>query len=342
MLTTATALSSWAKVIKKTLDLAGHDGAALVREAGLDPRLLDDPNARYPVSQTGQLWKIALRETRDPCFGFKVASQVTQGTFHALSYSIASSSTLKDAFERMERYARIFSDAGELKFRVHGEEYHFTFTPKAALPDESVDAFVSVYVRMCRALAGDRSLSPTRIELRRPRPADASCFDKVLRAPLSFGASRNLLVYARADLERPLEGGNPELASHHDEIARKYLARFSRDNLMARVESVLLDRLPHGEPSQGDIAQALHLSARTLQRKLAEQGKSYKEILDTTRHDLAVSYLKDREYSISEVTYLLGFSDTSSFTRAFRRWTGRSPTEFRQDDSSMARRVTKA
>jgi AraC-like DNA-binding protein len=330
MPSSATVLSSWCRIIRKALDASGLDGMALVREAGLDPKLLDNPNARYPVEQTSKLWRLAVRETGDPCFGLKVASQVTHGTFHALSYSIAPSSTLRDAFERMERYSYILSDAALNQFRRERDGYHFILTPQVDLPDESVDAFVSLYVRMCRSLSGDRNFSPRRIELRRAKPSNRACFDKVLRAPLRFGAARNALVFSHADLERPLEAGNRELAREHDEIARRALDRVKPKNTIARVELVLLDRLPRGEPSQADIAAVLFMSARTLQRKLAEDGMTYKEILDAMRRKLALSYLAEKRYSASEITYLLGFSDASSFSRAFRRWTGTAPSKFRQ------------
>jgi AraC-like DNA-binding protein len=331
---TSTTLSSWVRAIRKALDAAGCDSAALLAEAGLDPRLLDDPNGRYPLDQTTRLWALAREHTRDPCIGLKVASQVTQGTFHALGYTLPASRTLREAFERIVRYFRIVSDVGELEFRRDGGEYHFLIhpPPRGAQPaPEAIDAFMSVFVRMCRAFGG-RELAPLRVELRRAAPADTACFDAILRAPVRFGAPLNRLVYAAAAMEHPLEGANPELASHHDEIARRYLARFDRANVVAQVEAALLERLPHGEPAQDDIARALHLSVRSLQRKLAEQGTTFQALLDGTRKELALSYLRDRDYSVSEVTYLLGFSDTSSFSRACKRWTGQLPSEIRKGD----------
>ena len=144
--------------------------SAIYKEAaeGLnDLRLLDEPGARCPVAATARLWAIARRETGDPAFGLKVASLVTGNTFHALGYSIAPSSTLKAAFERMARYAHIFSDAAENRFVRAGDGYHYILKPHVELPHECIDAFVSLYVRMCRALSDDRTLSPLRIELRR-------------------------------------------------------------------------------------------------------------------------------------------------------------------------------
>jgi AraC-like DNA-binding protein len=137
------------------------------------------------------------------------------------------------------------------------------------------------------------------------------------------------LVFDRESVERRLDGGNPELARHNDAIALQYLSQLERDNIEVRVREVLTQQLANGEPSQEDIAEILNMSARTLQRKLGECGTTYKEILDNTRHALALAYLSAPRHSLSEITYLLGFSAGSCFTRAFRRWTGLSPSDWR-------------
>jgi AraC-like DNA-binding protein len=168
-----------------------------------------------------------------------------------------------------------------------------------------------------------------RIEFRRAPPAQIEDFQKLLRAPLQFGTARTRLVFDADAIERPLEGGNPELARHHDAIALQYLSRIERDNIQARVREVLTRRLSHGEPSQEDVAELLNMSARTLQRKLGDGGTTYKEILDETRRVLALAYLSAPRHTVSDVTYMLGFSAGSSFTRAFRRWTGQSPSNWR-------------
>jgi len=200
--------------------------------------------------------------------------------------------------------------------------------PAAQVPFESIDALVCAHLRMCRSLIG-REFSPLRIELRRPRPLKVDDFERVLRAPLKFGATHNRLVFESGSMECALEGGNPELARHSDAIALQYLARIERDNIQARVRDLLMERLDKSEPSQEEVAEHLYMSARTLQRKLGDCGTTYKEILDETRHSLALAYLSAPEHSVSDITHLLGFSCGSSFTRAFRRWTGKSPSNWR-------------
>lgn len=333
----ATALTSWARAIRKAVDAAGADSAALFREAGLDPAALDDPNARYPLEKTTRLWRLAVAATADPCLGLAVASQVTPTTFHALGYSLAASGTLKEAFERVRRYFRIVTDAAELDFGAVGEEYRFRVRP---LPGpvqpapEAIDAFMSMFVRMCRSRVG-RDFAPLRLRLARPAPP-TDCFARVIRAPVEFGAPENCLVFARADIERPLEGANPELARHNEEIVLKYLARFDKDNIRARAQAALIEQLPLGEPGAARVAAALHMSLRSLQRRLAQDGGSYEALLDATRRELALDYLRDPRYSVGEVTYLLGYSDASSFSRAFRRWTGQAPSRFRDGGPGAA------
>ncbi|HWU68206.1 MAG TPA: AraC family transcriptional regulator [Stenotrophobium sp.] len=327
-----TALTSWAKAIRKALDATGIDSARLFAEAGLDIAALADPNARYSVAGTTRLWRLAVAATADEAFGLTVARHVNQTTFHALGYSLNASTTLREAFERMLRYFRLVTDAADLAFEPDGERYLFVIRTQgqgAEPAPEAVDAFAFLVTRLCRGLYR-REFSPLEVALQRAAPRNIAAFERAFRAPLSFGAKRNALWFAREVFEQKLEGANPELARHNDEIAVRYLAQMQTQNLRARVHAVLIEQLPLGEPSQERTAAALHLSVRNFQRKLAEEGASYSELLNDTRRDLALSYIRDPGYSLGEITYLLGFSDASSFTRAFRRWTGQSPSTYRK------------
>jgi AraC-like DNA-binding protein len=119
-----------------------------------------------------------------------------------------------------------------------------------------------------------------------------------------------------------------------DQLMADYLARLDRDDVIAQVRRKLLACFPAGVPTQATVARALGMSSRTLHRRLADAATSFEKLLDDTRRELAVEYLRRSDYSVGEVAYLLGFAETSSFNRAFRRWTGRSPSEFRQPKAS--------
>ena len=329
-------IATWIRAIWRALDAAGCNGAALLGEAGFDLHDLDGPTARCPLVNNTRLWELAVAATGDPAFGLKVASHIKHTAFHALSYGLAASSTLSEAFERLQRYCHVASDAVSYEFSRCAGGYELIINPTADVAFESMDMLVAAHLRMCRSLIG-RDFSPLSIELRRPAPVRTEDFERLLRAPLAFGAARNRLIFDGENIERPLEGGNPELARFSDVIAQQYLTRIERDDIQARVREALLRRLKGSEPSQEEVAEQLYMSARTLQRKLGDSGTTYKELLDGTRRALAFAYLSVPEHSVNEITYLLGFSSGSCFTRAFRRWTGQSPSDWRARASCRAR-----
>ncbi|KXO86262.1 AraC family transcriptional regulator [Acinetobacter venetianus] len=332
MAQTATALTSWVKAIQKALDKAGCDSKSLIEKAGLDLKALNDPDARYSLQQTAHLWKLATDATQDSCFGLKVASQVNQHTFHVLGHSLATSTTLKELFLRIIRYFRLVTDIPNLEFYEKGPNHYFIINVPDEVQPESIDAFISVFIRSSRALQGSL-FSPLRIELRRSEPVDIETYRNILKAPLVFNASKDMIVFDTATIELPLEGANPILSQEYDEIIMRYLARFDKENIQARIKVKIIENLATGEIQQQEIAKSLGLSTRSLQRKLSLENTSYSEILDNTRQELAISYIKNNSYSITEIAYILGFTDVSSFTRAFRRWTNLSPLHYREQCS---------
>ncbi|MFP5306333.1 MAG: AraC family transcriptional regulator [Gammaproteobacteria bacterium] len=328
---TATALTSWAKAIRKALEASGIDSAALFAAAGLDVAALIDPNARYPVARTTRLWQLAVAASGDDAFGLTVARHVGPTTFHALGYALSASATLHEAFDRVLRYFTVITDVADLELADTADGYRFAIRVDAgrAPAPQAIDAFAALIVRLCRGLLGRREFAPRLVRLQRPRPRNRLAFEKMFRAPLQFDAAENALYFDGAVFDMPLEGANPELARHNDEIAQRYLARLQRDDIAGRVRAAFTELLPRGEPGAAAVAAQLHLSERSLQRRLAEAGTSFSALLKDTRHSLARRYLRDPHLSVGEIAYLLGFGDMSSFTRAFRRWEGVSPTAFR-------------
>jgi AraC-like DNA-binding protein len=326
-------LVTWVKAFGRALDAAGCDGGALLAEAGFDLSHLGGPDARCSLAKTGKLWRVALEATGDEAFGVKLASYFTLTAFHALGFGLSASSTLKEAFERVQQYAHVVSDAVGYRFYRCGTEYHFYIEPRTELPIESIDALVGIYLRMCRSLIG-RDFSPLSVELRRPRPAVIDDFERLWRAPLHFSAEHNRMRFDRTSIERLLDSGNPELARLSDAVSARYLARIERHNMEARVRMVLTQGLQHGEPTQEEVAEILNVSPRTLQRKLGGKGTTFRKIVDEIRRAQALAHFSTTRMSVNEITHLLGFSCSSSFTRAFKRWTGLSPSEWRASSDS--------
>jgi AraC-like DNA-binding protein len=324
-----TTVGSWVSAICRALEAAGIESRMVLAATGCAPQYLDNPLRHYPLSVSMHLWRVAAEKIGDPAFGIKAASQFKNTSFHAFSYGIAASLTLKDAFLRAQRYGQVVSDAAEYSLSKHGKHYHLEITPNAAIPDESVDCLVAAALRTCRSRLG-RQFSPVRIEFRRRKPIQLASFDEILRAPLYFGANHTRLIFDAETIERPLEDGDAELACHNDALILRYLSRIRQHSIHFRVHEILMRSRAQGETDQETLALLLNMSRRTLQRKLRQSGLTYKELQNEVRFEWAAFAIGSGRYSPSEMSYLLGFSALSSFTRAFQRWTGQSPSEWRE------------
>jgi len=324
-------ISSWALLVAKALQAEGQDSESIFLRAGLDPGKLKDPDARYSVSGMCRLWRLSAQATADPYFGLKVASFWHPTTLNALGYSWMASDSLRDALERMARYGRLVTTVAAMELEEF--EDHFTFRihallDRSAVPHEAIDAGLATFMNMCRLSYGE-GFDPLRVETLRPRFDDPGRYEEFFRAPIEYSAADNVLYFSKESLEASLPTANPRLARINDQVITEYLARFDKESTAIRVRAKLIDLMSAGNVTQQDVADSLHMSLRTLQRKLSEEKTSYKDILDETRRELANQYLRHGHLSVSEVTYLLGFSEPSNFARAFKRWTGQTPSEFR-------------
>jgi len=324
-----TSLSSWGLAMARALQSRGCDAKSLFEQAGLDFSALGDPEARYPQRATTELWRLSVEATGDPCFGLEVARHTSPTTFHALGFSLAASSTVREALERIVRYYRLVSDEMTLRLEDLGDAYRISARPVGRQSmREAMDALLAVAVRLCRSLT-DRSFAPLRVEIEGPPPEDPSPYGRYFKAPVVFEAAEHALLLGKGPCDRVILGANPELARTNDLIAAQAIGRWDRSSTADRVRAVLVDRLPHGATSLAETARALGTSTRALQRRLGEESITFARIIDETRKELAEAYLREGRHSMSDIAYLLGFAGAASFTRAFRRWWGRAPSDYR-------------
>lgn len=328
-----TTIASWVLLVSKALQSYGIDSHKLLVQVGLDPTQLTDPNARYSYSSVTELWKLAVEETGDPCFGLKVVEYWHPTTFHALGFSWMASATLKEALQRVVRYIRIANSATEAELKTISDAYQFTLKGVAFGPipaDVAFDASMAVIVHMCRESAG-ASFNPQRLSLQRIRP-DKDCEQEFLdyfKCDIDFDAQQDCLYLPKQSLEAELPTGNAELALANDQIVNEYLSHLDSTSIAFRVKTKLIEQLSSGNITEDVICGLLNVSLRTLQRKLKAEGVTFKELLEETRRELATQYIGNSRLSINEVTYMLGFAEPSNFTRAFKRWHGMPPSEYR-------------
>ncbi len=329
----SSALSMW-----QALESYGIDPVVLFERAGLDPQKLYDANARYRDSGLYKLWQLAVEATGDPYIGLKVASFWHPSAAHALGYAWLASATLQDALERTVRYYRLMTDKEQLILKESDEEFRLIVeNPAVDYPTapEDVDASFAVLIYLCRMCYG-QSFNPLRITMRRPEPPDPAPFVEHFRAPIQYSGNEDSVCFDKADALAALPTANAEVARANEKIVQEYLARFDRSSVAMQVRARLTEQLSSGHATQGSVADALHMSLRSLQRRLKNEGTSYKDLLDETRRELAAHYMAESHRSINEITYLLGFSEPSNFSRAFRRWTGKSPSAYRAQPPGFA------
>ncbi len=330
----ASQLASCTSTIWKALEASGVDSRRVFEQAGLDPEKLYEPGARFRYRAVRRLFELALDHTQDPCLGLKLARYWHPSNLHALGYAWLASSDLKDALNRIIRYFRVVStDKEELTLVETERGYRFAVDVSNVVWEPiavEYDDFMASIVSMCRVSWGE-ALTPVELKIQRPRPPQRCVeeFARYFKAPVEFAAHENSLLFRKADLEKLLPTGNVQVARACDRIVDEFLAGLEGAQIMVKARAKLVERLPSGEFSEQDIAQALHISVRGLQRKLKKEGTTFRRLVDDTRHDLALQYIKDSTVSINEMAYLLGYSEHANFSRAFKRWTGIAPSAAR-------------
>lgn len=327
----ATTLNTWGIAIARTVQSRGLDVNALFAQVGLDPSILNDPQGRYPVSRMARLWKLAVEATGDPCLALKAAVHVQPATFQSFGLAMMASRTLEDVLRRAARFSRIVSSAVDVVIEdtPRGVKEIICFLDGVPVVDEGIDLFMAATLKLGRLLTGTQDM-PLEIRLRRSgTPAMLREFREFFGCPVEFEADENALLIPHDWIRRPLPMSNPALARRSDRVVMEYLRRFDEARMTEKVRAELISRLSAGEPPRAEVATALGLGEKTLQRRLKDEGSSYQGILEETRRELAQDYLREPQASVCDVTFRLGFADQSSFTRAFKRWTGTSPGEFR-------------
>lgn len=331
-------IAGWVNAVAQALDARGLDSKAIFTAAGIDLVAARKPTARFPSAAMTRVYELAQAATNDPSFGLSIAEFVHPTSLHALGFSLLASSTLDSFCRRVVRYFRLVTTNAECQMERTASEYRLVMMP--TIDREQYypqDAWIATGVRFIREIY-QPDFAPLSVCLRRPRPRHkVQHFERFFGTEVQFGCDANRVIFNLRDMEIELPAGNAELARQNDEVVMALLARMDRDDIIARVRALFVELLPSGECDKEKVAAQLNMSERSLQSKLAARNTSYRNLLNETRQELAVQYISQGLHSVSEVTYLLGFADISSFSRAFRSWVGVSPSEYR--DRSLGRKT---
>jgi AraC-like DNA-binding protein len=334
MLYEPTTLASVARLVGETLqDDYGIDPASIYARLRIDTAKFRRPGARVSFTKMGKLWAAAIEATNDPYFGFKVGNRARPGDFFVLGHAWLASATLAGALGRMRRHAKVVSTVHrKLRLRKRGDEYVLTesWPDRSHLPPAGArDAGYVALLRLFDAVS-QRPVRPTKMSLTVSPERASSMYTDLFGCPVEYGADEDVWIFPVEELDQPLSGSIPEVLKATDRIAERYVESLDDNTVASSVRQLLVQTLPSGKADQELIAKRLYRSTSTLQRQLQSEGTNYRTVLESTRKELAEQYLRESEYSQAQIAFMVGFADQSNFARAFKRWTGMSPGEYKE------------
>jgi AraC-like DNA-binding protein len=329
----ATILASAARSLWRVAESHDLDSNFIFREAGLDPSLIDAPRSRYPFERVCKAAIKAAHLAKSPHLGIQATEHYSPTDLHALGIAFLSSKTLLGALKRLIRYESIMNSKIKLSLVETPDRVDLICEGLELGGDATKlveDVRTSILLDLCRQGVGG-SLDPVEVAFTYAEPGHSGEHFAFFRCPLVFSANVSRLSFSKSDTERPFTTSNHDLARINDQVLDHLLSTLSAQDIVSKVKHAIVEHLPSGTPTEEDISKELFTSPRTLNRRLAEQETSFRQLITAVRLELAERYMTDPDIPLTEVSFLLGFSDTSSFSRAFKRWTGVPPNVYRSN-----------
>ena len=319
--------------LPEALRRAGCNPEKICEAVGLQPAELRDPDASIPLHAYLNLMDLAARSGSDDCLGLHFGASYDPGDYGALGFVALNSPTVGAGLLSVGRYLGVMRDHCRVMLEVENRLARGRYRLAAGSVGLRRQDAEMALARMCRGmrLVLGEDWAPRQVHFEHPAPPDATPHREVFRTEVRFGQAINAMIFDQEVLDIEIPTADGRLLRILEGFLEEELSRRRADpDLVQRVRRQVLDALGSGVPGIAEVASSAGMSIRTLQRRLGEQGLTYNKLVDDLRHELSLQYLEAREVSISEIAFLLGYSEASAFDRAFRRRSGVSPLEFRR------------
>jgi AraC-like DNA-binding protein len=319
------------------LEELGVSAAAVLRSAGLPQGYGKEPRVLLKTQELFALWRAIGEVSTNPAIGLQLGAETRTERFHPIGLAALSSENFGSAMNQMARYKQLTCPE-EILQEKDGEEWSIQF--RWLLADEVEPPVLNeccfAWVLSIARIGTGVRLSPLRVEFVQPR-AHAKTIERHFGCPVVCGAPRNAIVFRASDAQRPFVTRNAELlAMLAPQLEEELKQENGDENFVERVRIAVQQNLTGRRPTIEDIADALHISAHTLQRRLLDKASSFQRVLEEARHQLARHYLNNSVLELNEAAYLLGYNDANSFVRAFRTWEGVPPARWREEQRAKA------
>lgn len=313
------------------LDSLQVDSDAFLRSLNLDPQMVKSPDTQLPIETYLLIQDEAAEYINDRCFGLHMGEFAEAGSWSILGYLMMNCKTLGEAMEKSGRYSRIIGNLIEARAEMRLNKIRVVFFTLPHAPSMSrhcFEATLSSTVRMIRNLTGIR-LSPLEVTFVSPKPDSIAEYERVFSCPVRFGQKENSLTFDWSIIHTPILMPSPGLLEHFERYAQEFMVQLERNDEHTRaVTRIILSRLDDEDLTIEKVAREMTVSVRTLQKRLEDEGVVFSDLLKDIRQRLAQKYLREN-YTVEQITYLLGFSEPSAFRKAFKKWLGVTPREYR-------------
>jgi AraC-like DNA-binding protein len=318
--------------LRTRLEESGVRVAAVLRRAGLPQDLFNQTRILVTTEQLFALWRAIGEVSNDPAIGLKLATETKTERFHPMGIAALSTENFGAAVDHMARFKKLCAPE-EILHEKDDEEWSIQFRWTLAVdvePQVLIEHCFAWVLTIARHGSGTR-ISPVRVELMQPR-SHLKALERHFGCTVVCGASRNAMVFRASDAACPFVTRNAELLDMLAPQFEQELKQHTRDedSFLELIRGAIQQRLTGRRPTIEDVARELHMSSRTLQRRLQDSGSSFQRVLDEARHQMARYYLRNSVLELNEAAYLLGYEDANSFARAFRGWEGVPPGHWRE------------
>jgi AraC-like DNA-binding protein len=315
------------------ISAGGGDPDQVLRSCGLSRREVSNPQGFVAYSIFARLLETAAQATSDACFGLHFGEHYNPKNAGPVTYLTLNSPTFAVGFEALARYLNAHNEGGRVAFAIEGERAyvrHEITDPSIESPRQPSEYSMAVGRNTIRLMAGSQWV-PAEVQFAHPAPSDVTEHTRVFGAPVSFGCTANAFVIDRQFVDRQVPSADEYLYPVLKRYLDRVLAEMPReDDLLASIRRAVGESLRDGDPNLARVAGKIAMGERTLQRRLREQGVDFKGLVDDTRRRFSLNYLRERKHTLSDIACLLGYSEVSAFNRAFRRWTGSTPLDYRR------------
>lgn len=312
----------------------GINQETLLARAGIRLDVLHDQDSRIPFENYVTLMRTAKELAHDPAFALHYGEINDLAEISIVGLIMLAAETMLDGFSQMNRFAGLVIevDCERDRFKLERDGNVIWLVDERRNPNDFLELTESTFARM---IVGGRRIGPPtlvkEVQVTHAAPAYRAEYDRVFQIPVTFEAEKNAIALDYAWLTTRIAVQPRYVFGILSEHAEKLLKNLQDSKTTrGRVESLLMPQLHTGDVSMDKVAEAMAMSRQTLFRKLKDEGTTFEKVLDELRHNLALHYLNGKKVSINETAYLVGFSEAAAFSRAFKRWTGKSPSEMRK------------